>query len=234
MRFSALLVGGLVAGAMAAPAIVTRSVRTIVKTTLVTVKPAAVTPVVKFVTVTANHHAAVTHTAEPVTVIYTAPSLSNAPLPTLPSDHTIITLGGGTQPGHSTYDAATTTSFKNPAPPLTVNPEWTTSTTSFTTPKPPLTSWTSEVDQPVAVTHSVVAPAAPAAPAASEPAYAPAAPLRGDCEMLHPEDPKFCQNAVDAHNMHRRNHSAADIHWDHDLYLSALETSQSCNFSHQM
>ncbi|OJD31542.1 pr-1-like protein [Diplodia corticola] len=55
-----------------------------------------------------------------------------------------------------------------------------------------------------------------------------------DCESLHEDDPQLCQDSLDAHNRHRRNHTVPDMKWSKDLFESASFVASQCNFSHLM
>ncbi|KAB2579592.1 putative pathogenesis-related protein [Lasiodiplodia theobromae] len=55
-----------------------------------------------------------------------------------------------------------------------------------------------------------------------------------DCGALHPQDPQLCQDSLDAHNRHRRNHTVPEMKWSKDLFQSAFFVASRCNFSHLM
>lgn len=55
-----------------------------------------------------------------------------------------------------------------------------------------------------------------------------------DCGDLHPNDPQLCQDSLDAHNRHRRNHTVPEMKWSKDLFQSAYFVASRCNFSHLM
>ncbi|GME27798.1 Scp-like extracellular protein [Neofusicoccum parvum] len=218
MRFSALLVGGLAAGVMAAPAIVTRTVNAVQVVTVTAAQaPASTVPQPNVHVVTQ----VVTVGGQRVPSSVNAPYSSWQPLPVSPlpsiSEHHVITLGKGTVTGTWTFDPASTTS-----------------TSSFETPKPALTDPTegpglfAETGSLVTITLKSKQVQAPA------PSYVAQAPNADSCQDLHPDDPQFCQDVLDSHNIHRRNHSAPDIKWSKDLFHSALLVASNCNFSHFM
>ncbi|KAL1623832.1 hypothetical protein SLS54_004294 [Diplodia seriata] len=58
--------------------------------------------------------------------------------------------------------------------------------------------------------------------------------VSSDCESIHEDDPQLCQDSLDAHNRHRRNHTVPDMKWSKDLFESANFVASQCNFSHLM
>ncbi|OAA60242.1 scp-like extracellular protein [Niveomyces insectorum RCEF 264] len=73
------------------------------------------------------------------------------------------------------------------------------------------------------------APAAPAAQVAHGPAAAPAPPA---AQASAPSD--YAGAAVNQHNLHRTNHSAAAVSWNSDLASYAATTASSCVFAHDL
>ncbi|KAF1810068.1 PR-1-like protein, partial [Eremomyces bilateralis CBS 781.70] len=49
-----------------------------------------------------------------------------------------------------------------------------------------------------------------------------------------PEVPRYQRHVIDHHNVHRRNHSVADIHWDQGLADTALKTAKTCVYAHDV
>lgn len=73
------------------------------------------------------------------------------------------------------------------------------------------------------------APTTPEAAAYTPPAYTPPAPTYNDAPASSYQD-----IVVLHHNLHRRNHSVADVEWSDDLYSSAKEIAASCVYAHNV
>lgn len=111
--------------------------------------------------------------------------------------------------------------------------------TSTSTPAPaytPPSTSTPEPETTIITTSTPVyqAPATTSAPAPSSTYVAPkssAAPTT-TASGYSDEDATYTGTVVDSHNLHRANHSASDIAWDHELYEIAKTIAKTCNYGH--